>query len=92
MLYEYWLIYLRETSWTSRYYGNVKGPHAIGTGRMGSIEDLRSVVDPECCVIGIEGLRVVDASMMPEIPRANIQFSIVMGAEHITRRIGQAAG
>ena len=45
--------------------------HACGTCRMGAANDPRSVVDPDCRVIGIEGLRVVDASVMPEIPRAN---------------------
>jgi 5-(hydroxymethyl)furfural/furfural oxidase len=48
---------------------------------MGSRDDPRSVVDPGCRVIGVENLRVVDASVMPEVPRANTHFSTVMIAE-----------
>ncbi len=39
--------------------------HAVGTCRMGSISDLESVVDEKLKVIGINGLRVIDASIMP---------------------------
>jgi choline dehydrogenase-like flavoprotein len=49
--------------------------HACGTCRMGAPEDPRSVVDPECRVIGIEGLCVVDASIMPDVPRANTHLT-----------------
>jgi choline dehydrogenase-like flavoprotein len=38
-------------------------------------------------VIGVEGLRVVGASIMPKIPRANIHLTTVMIAEHIADRI-----
>lgn len=55
--------------------------HPVGTCRMGSAEDERSVVDPECRVIGVQALRVIDASVMPEVPRANTHFSTVMIAE-----------
>ena len=61
--------------------------HACGTCRMGDPNDPRSVVDPDCRVIGVEGLRVVDASVMPEIPRANTHLTAVMIAEHIAARI-----
>jgi len=57
--------------------------HACGTCRMGAPHDPRSVVDPDCRVIGVEGLYVVDASIMPEIPRANTHLTTVMIAEHI---------
>jgi 5-(hydroxymethyl)furfural/furfural oxidase len=63
--------------------------HACGTCRMGAANDSRSVVDPDCCVIGVERLRVVDASVMPEIPRANTHLTTVMIAEHIAARIKQ---
>ena len=43
--------------------------------------DAESVVDPRLAVHGIEGLHVVDASVIPTIPRANIQASIVAIAE-----------
>ena len=61
--------------------------HPGGTCRMGSADDPRSVVDPDCRVIGIEGLRVVDASIMPKVPRANNHLSCVMVAEHAFARM-----
>jgi len=61
--------------------------HACGTCRMGAPDDSRSVVDPECRVIGIEGLRVVDASIMPEVPRANTNLTTIMIAEHMAARL-----
>lgn len=61
--------------------------HVSGTCRMGSPDDARSVVDPDCRVIGVDGLRVVDASIMPEIPRANTHLTTVMIAEHMAERM-----
>ena len=55
--------------------------HASGTCRMGAANDPRSVVDPECRVIGVSGLRVIDASVMPTVVRANTHFTTVMTAE-----------
>ena len=55
--------------------------HASGTCRMGAADDPRSVVDPECKVIGCTGLRVIDASVMPTVVRANTHFTTVMIAE-----------
>ncbi len=55
--------------------------HASGTCRMGAADDPRSVVDPECRVIGCSGLRVIDASVMPTVVRANTHFTTVMIAE-----------
>ena len=57
--------------------------HASGTCRMGAPEDPRSVVDPACRVIGCTGLRVVDASIMPEVPRANTHLTTVAIAERM---------
>src|SRR5262249_25899100 len=57
--------------------------HAVGTCRMGSPDDPRSVVDPLCRVIGVDNLRVIDASVMPEVPRANTHITTVMIAEHM---------
>ncbi|MET0988294.1 MAG: GMC family oxidoreductase N-terminal domain-containing protein [Steroidobacteraceae bacterium] len=45
------------------------GYHAVGSCRMGS--DPQSVVDPELRVRGVEGLRVMDTSVMPQIPAGN---------------------
>jgi choline dehydrogenase len=61
--------------------------HACGTCRMGAPDDPRAVVDPECRVIGTEGLRVVDASIMPEVPRANTNLTAIMIAEHLAARL-----
>jgi 5-(hydroxymethyl)furfural/furfural oxidase len=61
--------------------------HGAGTCRMGPASNPRSVVDPECRVIGMEGLRVIDCSVMPEIVRANTHLSTVMIAEKMADRI-----
>jgi 5-(hydroxymethyl)furfural/furfural oxidase len=61
--------------------------HASGTCRMGASTDTRSVVDPQCRVIGVEGLRVIDASIMPEIVRANTHLTAVTIGEHMAARI-----
>ena len=61
--------------------------HPVGTCRMGAATDQRSVVDPDCRVIGVEGLMVVDASIMPSVPRANNHLSCVMVAEHAFQRM-----
>lgn len=55
--------------------------HAVGTCRMGSRDDPAAVVDPECQVIGFDGVRVIDASVMPDIPRANTHLTTVALAE-----------
>ena len=48
---------------------------------MGTADDEMAVVDPELRVRGTQGLRVVDASVMPTLVRGNINAAVVMIAE-----------
>jgi 5-(hydroxymethyl)furfural/furfural oxidase len=55
--------------------------HAAGTCRMGRSDDPHAVLDAQCRVIGVRGLRVVDGSVMPSIVCANTHLPITMIAE-----------
>ena len=55
--------------------------HHVGTCKMGSEEDPSTVVDPTLKVKGIAGLRVVDASIFPNITAGNIYAPVIMVAE-----------
>jgi choline dehydrogenase len=57
--------------------------HPVGTCRMGPASDPLAVVDGEGRVHGLEGLRVVDASIMPTIPRANTNLTAIMIGEKV---------
>ena len=61
--------------------------HACGTCRMGRADDPRAVTDATGRVHGIAGLRVVDASLFPVIPSANIHLTVLMTAEKIADAI-----
>ncbi len=64
--------------------------HPCGTARMGDAGDPMVVVDPECRVIGVDGLRVADSSIFPRVTNGNINGpSIMVGekaADHILGR------
>jgi choline dehydrogenase len=55
--------------------------HLMGTCRMAPDSDPTAVVDDQLCVRGLLGLRVVDASIMPSMPSANLNASALMIAE-----------
>jgi choline dehydrogenase len=64
--------------------------HPSCTCKMGRADDPLAVVDPELRVIGVEGLRVVDSSVMPSITTGNLNAPTIMigekGADHILGR------
>ena len=67
---------------------NVAGTfHVCGTCRMGRPEDPDAVVDRAGRVRGVGGLRVVDASIMPSVPRGNTNIPTIMLAEKIAAEI-----
>jgi len=59
--------------------------HMTGTCPMGS------VLDADCRVLGIDGLRVADASVMPTIPSGNTYLGCVMVAEQVARKMAFSA-
>ena len=64
--------------------------HPCGTARLGRRDDPLAVVDPDCRVIGVDGLRVADSSIFPRITNGNLNApSIMVGekaADHILGR------
>ena len=65
--------YIRATAATAH--------HPLGTCKMGPDSDRMAVVDTELRVRGVEGLRVVDASVMPDMVGGNINAPVIMIAE-----------
>jgi 5-(hydroxymethyl)furfural/furfural oxidase len=67
---------------------NVAGTfHPVGTCRMGGAGDRNAVTDPGGRVHGVEGLRVIDASIMPTVPRGNTNIPTIMVAEKLADRM-----
>ncbi|HET9019387.1 MAG TPA: choline dehydrogenase, partial [Acetobacteraceae bacterium] len=64
--------------------------HPSGTCRMGRADDPLAVVDKVCRVIGLDGLRVIDSSIMPRITTGNLNAPTIMlaekGADHVLGR------
>ena len=64
--------------------------HPCGSCKMGAVSDPMAVVDPECRVIGVEGVRVADSSIFPRITNGNLNGPSIMtgekAADHILGR------
>ncbi|RWB01608.1 choline dehydrogenase [Mesorhizobium sp.] len=64
--------------------------HPCGTCKMGRKDDPMSVVDPECRVIGVDGLRIADSSIFPRVTNGNLNAPSIMtgekAADHILGR------
>lgn len=82
--YAYWECAIRTASITIYHFS--------GTCKMGPREDPTAVVDPKLKVIGIQGLRVADGSIMPEITSAHINIPIYMIAEKLADMIKEEWG
>ena len=65
--------FIRRTAWTVH--------HPLGTCKMGAESDETTVVDPNLRVRGVENLRVVDASVIPDLPGGNINSPVIAIAE-----------
>ena len=61
--------------------------HPCGTCKMGRRDDPMSVVDPECRVIGVDGLRVADSSIFPRITNGNLNAPSIMVGEKASDHI-----
>ena len=75
-------------AWALQNVGDAQ--HGTSSCRMGAPDDPLSVVDPDCRVLGVRGLRVIDASVMPSVPCANTHLTTVMIAEHMADRLRSA--
>jgi len=74
-----WESFLRAAAWGA--------PHAVGTCKLGAASDPRAVVDPQLRVCGVQGLRVVDASVMPLVTSGNTNAPTIMIVEKASEMI-----
>jgi choline dehydrogenase-like flavoprotein len=65
--------------------------HPSSTCAIGAADNPSAVVDPECRVHGVQGLRVADASVMPQIVSANTNMPTIMIAERVAEFMRQGA-
>ncbi|WP_027053529.1 choline dehydrogenase [Mesorhizobium erdmanii] len=61
--------------------------HPCGTCKMGRADDIMSVVDQECRVIGVDGLRVADSSIFPRVTNGNLNAPSIMTGEKASDHI-----
>jgi choline dehydrogenase len=61
--------------------------HPCGTCKMGAVDDPMAVVDPECRVIGVDGLRVADSSIFPRITNGNLNAPSILVGEKASDHI-----
>jgi choline dehydrogenase len=76
--------------WIRSHHGHYW--HPGGSCRMGSADDPSSVVNADGRVIGVDGLRVADASIFPEIPRSTPALPTVVVGEHMADRLLASVG
>lgn len=66
--------------------------HPVGSCRMGHPDDPEAVVDGAGRVYGVEGVRIIDASVMARVPSANTHLATIALAERLTRSLSEDLG